>query len=261
MPDYTPVDVSHLLSYIFYPRQDFTSPPANAFDLLVPVEPGVNVSCRFYIGEEHWPLILYFHGNGEVVSDYDHIAPLYNRKALNLVVSDYRGYGASGGSPTLGAISRDCHVIFKAVKEEISQRRLRGGLWVMGRSLGSISATELACRWKNKFRALIIESGFVSILPVMKHIGLSLQMDDVADRIMEEALAMVRNITLPTLIIHGEEDTLVPVEEARRFYDNLGSAEKKLLIIPGADHNDIMFAGMDQYFEAIQAFIASTLQT
>ena len=69
---------------------------------------------------------------------------------------------------------------------------------------------------------------------------------------------MVRAIKLPALIIHGENDTLVPLEEARRFYDNLGSAEKRLLIIPGADHNDIMFTGIDQYFEAIKKFIAAT---
>ena len=128
----------------------------------------------------------------------------------------------------------------------------------MGRSLGSISAIELAYRSKHDFRGLIIESGFVSILPVMKHLGLSLQMDAEVERVLEEALAMVREIKLPALIIHGEDDTLVPLEEAKRFYDNLGSAEKRLVIIPGADHNDIMFTGIDQYFEAIKMFIAST---
>jgi alpha-beta hydrolase superfamily lysophospholipase len=258
MPDYTRIDDSHLLNYIFYPRPDFTRPPKNAFDLFVPVEPGVEVSCRFYVGDGNRPLILYFHGNGEVVSDYDHIAPIYNQRELNLVVADYRGYGASGGLPTLTAIARDCHLILATIKEEVSKRNFTGGLWIMGRSLGSISAVELAHRWKEDFRALIIESGFVSILPVMKHLGLSLSADAEADRILEEALAMVREIKLPALIIHGEDDTLVPLEEAKRLYDNLGSTEKKLVVIPGADHNDIMFTGIDQYFEAIKKLIAST---
>jgi uncharacterized protein len=258
MPDYTRIDDSHLLNYIFYPRRDFARPPKDAFDLFVPVEPGVEVSCRFYVGDGNWPLILYFHGNGEVVSDYDHIAPIYNQRELNLVVADYRGYGASGGLPTLTAISSDCHLIFAAVKEEISKRKFEGGLWIMGRSLGSISAIELAYRSKHDFRALIIESGFVSILPVMKHLGLSLEIDAEADRILQEALTMVRDIKLPAFIIHGEDDTLVPLEEAKRFYDNLGSAEKRLVVIPGADHNDIMFTGIDRYFEAIKKFIAST---
>ena len=257
MPDYTRIDDSHLLNYIFYPRPDFTRPPKDAFDLFVSVEPGVDVSCRFYVGDRNWPLILYFHGNGEVVSDYDHIAPIYKQRELNLVVADYRGYGASGGLPTLAAISRDCHLIFAAVKEEILKIKLTGGLWIMGRSLGSISAIELAYRSNHDFRGLVIESGFVSILPVMKHLGLSLPAGTDADKIEAEALAMVREIKLPTLIIHGEDDQLVPLEEAKRFYDNLGSAEKRLVIIPGADHNDIMFTGIDQYFEAIKDFVAS----
>jgi uncharacterized protein len=258
VPDYTAVDDSHLLNYIFYPRRDFTEPAGHAFDLSVAVQQGIDVWCRFYIGNEHSPVILFFHGNGEVVSDYDHIAPLYNERELNLVVTDYRGYGRSGGRPTLTAISADCHVLFAAVKEEMLKRRLQSGLWIMGRSLGSICATELAYRWKQDFRGLIIESGFVSILPVMKHLGFSLQMHDVEDRIMNEALAMVREIELPALIMHGQEDTLVPIEEAKRFYDNLRSKEKKLVKIPGADHNDIMFADTDTYFDAIKTFIAAT---
>jgi hypothetical protein len=57
MPDYVQIDNSHLLNYIFYPRPAFTSPPKNAFDLFVSVEADIAVSCRFYIGNENWPLI------------------------------------------------------------------------------------------------------------------------------------------------------------------------------------------------------------
>jgi len=40
----------------------------------------------------------------------------------------------------------------------------------------------------------------------------------------------------PTLIIHGDADESVPVEEAQRIYDNLGSVERSLEIIEGASH-------------------------
>ena len=66
---------------------------------------------------------------------------------------------------------------------------------------------------------------------------------------------MVREITTPALIIHGEYDTLVPLEEAETLSEQIGSNEKELLIIPGATHNDIMFVGLKQYFEAIKQFI------
>jgi fermentation-respiration switch protein FrsA (DUF1100 family) len=63
---------------------------------------------------------------------------------------------------------------------------------------------------------------------------------------------------MPTLIIHGESDTLVPLKEAEDLYNHLGTQEKELLIIPSASHNDIMFVGFKEYFEAIQRFIKGT---
>src|SRR4030065_1832163 len=99
MIDYSLIDQPFLLQYIFYPRKDFTPCPQNAFDLSVRVGEGIFISCRFYMGHRQGPWILFFHGNGEVVSDYDEISSLYHQKNLNLIVADYRGYGASGGGP------------------------------------------------------------------------------------------------------------------------------------------------------------------
>ena len=88
MPDYAQVDNPSTLRFIFYPRKSTTPCPENAFDVPIPVGSNVSITCRFYKGLAEWPWILFFHGNGEVVSDYDDIAPLYHRKKLNLVVAD-----------------------------------------------------------------------------------------------------------------------------------------------------------------------------
>ena len=55
MIDYSSLDRSPALRYIFYPRRDFTLCPVNAFDLSVPVEDDVSVLCRFYAGHQQWP--------------------------------------------------------------------------------------------------------------------------------------------------------------------------------------------------------------
>ncbi len=59
---------------------------------------------------------------------------------------------------------------------------------------------------------------------------------------------------MPALVIHGQEDSLVPLTEAETIYALL-QAEKKLLIIPYADHNSLIFEGEEEYFGAIGAFI------
>ncbi|MDP3039107.1 MAG: alpha/beta hydrolase, partial [Deltaproteobacteria bacterium] len=70
--------------------------------------------------------------------------------------------------------------------------------------------------------------------------------------------AMIRKISLPSLIIHGEFDNLVPLQEARDLWTYLGTPKKELVIIPQADHNSVMFLGAEHYFGAIQKFIKAT---
>jgi len=69
MPDYREIDNSPALSYIFYPRRNHSKDPPSAFDMPVPVGDDVAITCRFYNGNSSWPWIVFFHGNGEVVSE------------------------------------------------------------------------------------------------------------------------------------------------------------------------------------------------
>ena len=255
MIDYSSLDQPFLQSIIFYPRQDHTPCPENAFDLPIWVADGVSISCRFYTGRDEWPWVLFFHGNGEVVSDYDEISPFYHQGKINLVVADYRGYGASSGTPTLADLVQDAHVIFKEVRAELLRRNLRKDLWVMGRSLGSISGLELAYHYQKEIQGLIIESGFPSIVRIMVHLGIPAQVMGL-EKLDQECLERIKKVVLPTLIIHGEQDSLVPLENAREIYRYLGAAEKELLVIPSATHNDIMLVGFKDYFKAIRKFVA-----
>jgi alpha-beta hydrolase superfamily lysophospholipase len=257
MPDYSLIDQPSILMYIFYPRKDSTLCPEDAFDILAPVADRVSVHCRFYIGNQQWPWILFFHGNGEVASDYDEIAPLYHQRRFNLVVSDYRGYGKSDGVPTLTDLVQDSHAILREIKKELSKRELRSDLWIMGRSLGSISALELGYRYQDAIRGLIIESGFPSVVRIMMHLGISIRGTNL-EKIDQECLEMIQKIFIPTLLIHGEMDTLVPLEEAKDIFKHLGTDRKELLIIPSANHNDIMLVGFQKYFDALQRFIEGT---
>lgn len=257
MPDYSILDHPPLLTFIFYPRRDATPCPANGFDLSVPVDHSVSIACRFYVGHPQWPSILFFHGNGEVVSDYDGTAPFYHQKKVNLIVADYRGYGTSSGVPTLTDLAQDAHKIFQTVREELLKRNGNQDLWVMGRSLGSISAIELAFRYQDILRGVIIESGFSSVVRIIRLFGVSVRGTPL-EGIDRECVQMIEKIHLPALIIHGKDDTLVPLKEAEDLYRHLGTEKKELLIIPGATHNDLLYVGFKKYFDAISRFVEET---
>ena len=254
VPDYSALDQPSILMYVFYPRRSSASCPENAFDLSVPVGNHVSITCRFHVGDRQWPWIVFFYGNEEIVSDYDEIAPFYNERRLNLSVTDYRGYGASEGVPTLTDLPRDAQAILEAAKRELIRRGFSNSLWIMGRSLGSISALELAYRYPDSIQGLIIESGFCSVVRIIRHLNIPAPGIDL-EKIDQECVEMIRKISVPALVMHGERDTLVPVKDAKDLYQELGSERKELLIIPAANHNDIMIVGCKKYFDTLQHFV------
>jgi len=257
MPDYALLDNTDTLMFIFYPRKYSTPCPKDAFDLAIPVDSRVSIICRFYVRNPQGPWILFFHGNGEVVSEYDTIAPLYHQRGLNLIVADYRGYGSSGGAPTLTHLVQDSHLLFQGVREELTRRGWRNDLWIMGRSLGSIPSLELAYHHQDHLRGLILESGFPSVVSIIEHLEIPAEGADLK-AIHQECLRRIEKISLPSLIIHGEVDTLVPLSEARTIHEHLGSKSKELLIIPAASHNDLLYVGLQEYFDALGRFVERT---
>ena len=170
--DYSILDLPEILQFIFYPRRDWSPPPPDASDFLVPVEEGVSISCRFYPAGVGSPCILYFHGNGEVVCEHDWIAQLYKREGISLFVADYRGYGRSDGEPTFASVTADAHPICSFFLETVRSSSPDVPLFLMGRSLGSHCAVELAFHYPEHFRGLIVESGSSSMTRLIELFGL-----------------------------------------------------------------------------------------
>jgi len=251
---YSILDRPEILQFTFYPRRYASKGLPNSTDYDIPVGNGVSIGCRFYIHQLSSPAILFFHGNGEVVSDYDNIAPLYNQRDINFFVADYRGYGSSGGMPTFTSMVDDAHPIFNAFMDILRKEQYTGAVFVMGRSLGSICAIELASRYPGEMKGLIIESGFASIVRLINYLGYPAESLGINDLTFPN-LAKISSITLPTLILHGEYDSLIPITEANDLFENAAAIRKRLVIINGADHNDLMLVGLAKYFAEIQEFV------
>ncbi len=252
---FSALDRPEILSFVFYPRKSVSPTPSGAYDHLIKVDDNVVVSCRLYVHSRDVPTVLYFHGNGEVVGDYDGIAPMYGEVGLNLFVADYRGYGASQGSPTLNNTVEDAPIIFRGLRDILQREGYCGDALVMGRSLGSLSAIEVAYRHQDMVKGLLIESGFAAISSLLSHLGIPAGSLGIHDPEFPN-LAKIRSIKVPTLVIHGERDQIIPASEGEMLYHGSAARDKRLLVIPGADHNDIMLVGREAYFRAIREFIS-----
>ena len=256
-PDYSLLDHPAISGSAFYPRRHWTPAPPGAYDHAVAVADGVSLSARFFpvrptaanAAADAAPTILYFYGNGETAHDYNGIAPLYNRIGVNLFIPDYRGYGRSGGAPSFTAMLADAVQTLDYLERRLKSENRAGNLFVMGRSMGRHSAFELAAHHGQRLRGVIIESG----RPILGNFTRGLPPADAAA--LESAyFAKVQSITIPSLVIHGEQDTLAPAQQAAEMHQAFPNPEKRLLIIPGAGHNDLLHRGLTEYFAALQEF-------
>lgn len=252
------LDHPEILRFIFYPRREENPEPSvpNATNVLVSVDRDVSVGCRFYYSQQKGPNILFFHGNGEIVSDYDYIAPLYGEKGLNLFVADYRGYGFSGGTPTTSSMIHDARLIFRHFLEFLKGGQYTGPIFVMGRSLGSASALELGSQNNAQIQGIIIESGFSNTFDLLNSLGIPMQIPPAVEDHIFSNLEKIRGIFLPTLIIHAEKDHIIPLQHARDLYQESPAKDRRLVIIADANHNDLLIVGQNQYFEALMDFIS-----
>jgi alpha-beta hydrolase superfamily lysophospholipase len=255
------LDHPALLNFIFYPRPDDYRLPDSAtvqnFDLSV--EKDVTISCTFYFSDKNAANMLFFHGNGELAGEYADVGSIFNQAGINLFVADYRGYGRSGGRPTVSGMIKDAHPIFRGFKQVLADKGFSGSCFIMGRSMGSASAIELAAAYPDEFKGLIIESGFCDVTDLLSRLGISLVQRG-SEVIVSPGFERVKKINMTALIIHGEYDSIVPLEEGRKIYSNLGSTEKKMVVIPEADHNTIFAEGMEQYLRELKLFIDRSIR-
>ena len=249
-------DRPEILYRLFFPRRDVAVDLENpkAVNRFVEVAKGISICCRFYPARSDGPNILYFHGNGEVAPDYDYVAPVYAARGLNLFVADYRGYGGSDGSPTCTAMIKDAHPIFHAFVSSMKDSGFTGSIFVMGRSLGSAPAIELAYHYQDDLKGLIIESGFASARNQIARLGVEHLFRDAGEPVGFGNDLKIKDVKTPILIIHGEWDEIIPCTEGRALYDLSGAAMRSSLFIPRAGHNDIMMLGLKDYMDAVTKF-------
>jgi fermentation-respiration switch protein FrsA (DUF1100 family) len=269
--DYAALDRPEVLMFLFHPRLE---PDVSHFqttesdmrqsdrkDILIPVQEDIAIGARFHMAQKSGGNLLFFHGNGEIVADYDELGTLYNQMSINLLAVDYRGYGRSGGEPTVTAMMRDCHIIFHFVRKWLKQNDFNGPLLLMGRSLGSASVLELAAAYKNFFDGLIVESGFAYAGPLLALLGIDFASLGFKEEKGFRNVDKIKCFDKPTLIIHAEYDHIIPFSDGQTLYDACPSERKKILKIPGANHNDIFMRGIQEYLDAIKNIVETVKET
>jgi uncharacterized protein len=254
--DYAVLDKPEVLMFLFHPRQEWggSQGRSSAIDMLIPVAGEVQIGARFHMTSNTAATVLFFHGNGEIASDYDDLGPVYNQMDINFLAVDYRGYGRSTGKPTVSDMMKDSHVIHGFARHWLTDNGYTGPFIVMGRSLGSASVIELAAHYQSEIDGLIVESGFAYAEPLLQLLGIDTHSLGFKEEAGFRNVDKIRNYQEPTLIIHAEYDHIIPFSDGQALYEACGAPQKTLVKIPGANHNDIFLRGFAQYMTALKDF-------
>lgn len=248
---------------LFFPRKSSTPCPPGARDSFVEVEPGVRLHARTHLNARAFATLVFFHGNGETVGDYDELASRFTALGLEVVFFDYRGYGQSTGVPTLRSLYAD------AVKCIATVERERPVL-LFGRSLGAAASAEIAGREGLRanesargLRAnesatrlidgLVLESGGSDLAALVARRSFPPYTLSEEERAVFDPVVKLSRCRVPALVLHGRDDNLILPREAEVAFAALASQDKQLVLVPGG-HNDLSFSA--QYWDALATFVA-----
>jgi fermentation-respiration switch protein FrsA (DUF1100 family) len=195
--------------------------------------------------------VLFLHGNaGNVTHRARHIAA-WQKAGAAILVLDYRGYGRSEGRPTEAGLYEDA----------LAGYRYLAGLgfppariFVHGESLGTVPAAHVASQ--APVGGLILEAPFPSARAVAQTVLPLIGPLLVWGLDVNSRLARVR---APLLVIHGDQDEVIPYRLGRRVFD-AAREPKEFWTIPGAGHNDIPETAGPEYPRRLRAFLEKALQ-
>ena len=206
--------------------------PDGATVLMLHAADGVSVNALEFLPAKATRTVVHFHGNAEVAEDNVTLARELVRRGFSVVLVEYRGYGRSRGSPTTEA---GLYLDGKAVLDALAARGIGPDhvvLW--GQALGAGVAAELARDGRGA--RLILVAPFTSTIDLAARVVPFLPLSYImVDRF--DTLAKAPQIEVPTLVVHGDIDDVVPFEQGKRVSEAIPHAT--FLKVPEGRHDNL----------------------
>jgi len=182
-------------------------------------------------GKEGAPKVLFFHGNGTLAAYELARGRALNGAGFDVLLAEYRGYGASTGKPSADALLRDALETYDwYVGGSVAP------VLVYGHSLGTGIAAHIA--ENREVNSVVLEAPYTALSDVAAD---RYPLFPVRALFRHEinALKSLKNADVPTLILHGERDGIIPLQFGRDLYGALARDNVSIRQFPDAGHNDL----------------------
>lgn len=210
-------------------------------------------------------LLLHLHGNAGNIGSHLGFVAWLPAEGISVLTFDYRGYGRSGGAPSLSGVHLDAEAaLAQALTVQTAEGLAGRPVGVLGQSLGgSVAVTALArSDLKECFRLLVIDGAFSGYRQIVRdklaEFWLTWPLKELLSAGIEEGYDPVDAIAalapLPLIILHGDVDPVVPITHGKALYD-AAKEPKQFWVVRGGGHLDALAA------PELRALVVRTLVT
>jgi fermentation-respiration switch protein FrsA (DUF1100 family) len=216
-------------------------------EIEITVDDGITLVAWHAPAKRDKPTVLYFHGNAANAANRAPKIETIRKSGFGVFYLNNRGYGGSGGRPTEESNVADS---LAAYDHLIGLGVPTGRIVAYGESLGSGQAVRLAA--ERQVAAVVLEAPLTSTVDVARTtffwLPLGLLLTDTYNNERN-----IRSVTAPVLVLHGEQDAVIPVEMGWRVY-RAANEPKRIELFPRGAHNDLFDHGA---WEKTRAFLTS----
>jgi fermentation-respiration switch protein FrsA (DUF1100 family) len=209
---------------------------------------GVKLSGWFIPADSPRGAVIFCHGNAGNISHRLESIEIFHGLRLSTFIFDYRGYGASEGIPSEEGSYLDAKGAWNYLIEH--EGLGPSDIILFGRSLGGAVAAWLARQYLPK--ALIIESTFTSAPDLAGELYFYLPTKFLC-KYKYNALDAIRKVQCPVLIVHSQEDRIVPFRHGRKLFD--AANDPKVFLEISGSHNEGFIASSSVYINGLKAFL------
>ncbi len=240
---YIAISYSIFVTVLFFFQRNLLYFPSNAHpkpsDWRVPdmrevtlkTQDGLSLTAWYKTAEKNKPTIIYFHGNAFHLGGRGPTVRPYLDAGFGVLLVSYRGYAGNPGKPTEEGLYNDARA---AIQFVTSEKVPLDHIVLYGESLGTGIAIQMATEYP--VAALVLYAPYTSITDVGQYhyfyLPVRLLLRDRFD-----SLSKIKNVHAPLLIIHSEQDELIPVALSKELLA-AANPPKEAIFLKNLKHND-----------------------
>ncbi len=244
---------SRLIFFPDYPGRlegDWHPRGLNVEDVSLTAPDGVKLHAWWISDDKARFTFLAFHGNASNIANRSPTYEFLHGAHVNVFAVEYRGYGRSEGKPSEAGIYLDAEAAYDYL---VSSRGLdRKSIIAFGQSLGTAAAAHLSAH--REVAGVVLEAPFPSASRVARKVFWFLPGVSLLTHGQFDTRARLKEIHVPVLIVHCNQDPVIPFQFGQEVYAE-ALPPKKFLPVNGYCHEESSLIAPTQYRAALQEFL------